>query len=151
MVALCSTGLLGVWPAWWLVLLVAGTALGHAVAPEASFGTASMGLVVAWWGLGFREGLHPQALVAAAGLLVSHLAGLVAAYGPDRVAVDRSTVLLWVRRGAVLYLLAPLAWAVATVVRNQPEPGGLWIAGTLAALVAVVPVALVFRRGTVAE
>lgn len=151
MVALWSTGLLGVWPAWWLVLLVAGAALGHAVAPEAAFGTVAMGLVIAWWGLGLRDGLHPQALVAAVGLLVSHLAGLVAAYGPDRLAVDRPTVLLWLRRGTVVYLFAPLAWVVATVVRDQPEPAGLWIAGTVAALVAVVPVAVVFRRGTVSQ
>ena len=47
-----------------------------------------MGLVLVWWGLAFRDGLHAAALVAAAGLLASHLPRVLAAYGPDRMAVD---------------------------------------------------------------
>lgn len=149
--ALLTTGLVGVWPDPWLVLLVGLLALGYAVVPETSIGTVAMGLVLAWWGIGLREGLHWQALVAAACLLLAHLAGLVAAYGPDRMAVDPATVLLWVRRGALVFLMAPLVLVLALWVAERPEPGGLWVAGMTAAVAALAVAAALFVAGTVDE
>ena len=151
LVALLATGPAGTWPAPWLVVLVGGLAVGYALLPETSFGTVAIGLVLAWWGLGLRDGLHPAALVAAAGLLSAHLAGLVAAYGPDRMAVDRATVLLWARRGLLVFVLAPVVLAVALWVREQPEPDGIWVAGLAAALAAVAAAATLFLAGKVEE
>lgn len=149
--ALVLTGSVGVWPAWWLVLAVATLAVAHALAPEASFGAVGMFLVIAWWGIGLRDGPHPQALLASAALLSSHLAGLVAAYGPERMTVDRETVLLWLRRGVAVFLLAPTVWLVATGVRDQPEPDGVWVAGLVAAVAALAAAAVAYRTGTVEE
>ena len=147
LVALLSTGLVGVWPAWWLVLLVSGLAVGYALLPEASIGTVAMAMVLFWWGLAFRDGLHAQALVAAAGLLAAHLAGLLAEYGPDRMHVDPATVRLWVRRGASVLLLSPAVYLVAVAVRDLPEPPGLWVAGLAVALAAIGTVAGRFASG----
>lgn len=137
LVALGTTGSVGNWPPVWLVLLVGSLAVGYAVLPETSVGTVAMGLVLAWWGLAFRDGLHVQALFAAAGLLAAHLAGVVVAYGPARMAVDRATTLLWVRRGAAVFVMAPLLFGFALWVRDQPEPGGIWVAGLAVAVAAI--------------
>lgn len=147
LVGLASTGLVGVWPAWWLVVLVGGLGVGYALAPEAAIGTVAMGFVLAWWGVAFRDGLHPQALVAAAGLVASHVAGVLAAYGPSEMSVDRATVLLWVRRGVLVLAISPLVWLLAIVVRDQPEPDGVWVAGLVAAFACVAAVAVSFAPG----
>lgn len=147
LVGLTATGLAGTWPALWLVLVVGGLAVAHAAAPEAAIGTVAMAFVLVWWGVAFRDGLHPAAIVAAGGLLASHLAGLVASYGPDRMAVDRATVLLWVRRGVGVLALSPLLYGVAVVVRDRPEPAGIWVAGLVAGLAAVVALAVSFAPG----
>ena len=146
-VALAATGLVGEWPAGWLVVLVAALGVGYAVLPETSVGTVAMGLVLAWWGIALRDGLHAEALIAAAALLAAHLAGVVAAYGPARMAVDRATTMLWVRRGAIVFMMAPLLYLFALWVRDQPEPEGLWVAGLAAALVAIGAVAAGFVAG----
>jgi hypothetical protein len=147
LVALLTTGIVGTWPRWWLVLLVTGLAIGWALIPEAPMGTVAMAVVLAWWGIGLRDGLHPAALAAAAGLLAAHLAGIVAAYGPDRMAVDAATVRLWVRRGLLVLPLAPVAWLVGTLVRNQPEPEGMWLAGLAAALASCLAASLALTLG----
>jgi len=141
---LVSTGLLGVWPPWWLVLLVGSMAVGYAALPETSIGTVAMGVVLAWWGVAFRDGLHGQALVATAGLLAAHVAGVVAAYGPRRMAVDRETVLLWIRRGGTVFVIAPVLFLFAVWVRDQPEPEGLWVTGLAAAVIAIGATAVGF-------
>ena len=138
MVALLATGLRGVWPAWWFVLLVAGLAIAFSLVPEAPMGTVATGLVLAWWGFAFRDGPHPQALLAAAGLLTAHLAAVLAAYGPRDLPLDPATVRLWAVRGAVVFLAAPAVFAVAILLRGQPEPVGIWVAGLAAALVTTV-------------
>lgn len=146
MVALFATGLRGVWPAWWLILLVGGLAVAFALVPEAPMGTVATGLVLAWWGLAFRDGPHPQALLAAAGLLVAHVAAVLAGYGPRELPLDPMTVRLWLVRGAVVFLAAPVVYAVASLLRGQPEPVGIWAAGLAAALVTTVAAGLVLTE-----
>lgn len=138
MVALLATGLRGVWPAWWLVVLVAGLAVAFALLPEAPMGTVATGLVLAWWGFAFRGGPYPEALLAAAGLLAAHLAAVVAGYGPRDLPPDPATVRLWAVRGAVVFLASPAVYLVATLLQGQPEPPGIWVAGLAAALVTTV-------------
>ena len=138
MVALFATGLRGVWPAWWFALLVAGLAIAFSLLPEAPMGTVATGLVLAWWGFAFRDGPHPQALLAAAGLLTSHLAAVLTGYGPRDLPLDPATVRLWAVRGALVFLAAPAVFAVAILLRGQPEPVGIWVAGLAAAVVTTV-------------
>jgi hypothetical protein len=148
MVALLATGLRGVWPAWWLVLLVAGLASAFSLLPEAPMGTVATGLVLVWWGFAFRDGPHPQALLAAAGLLVAHLAAVLAGYGPRDLPLDPATVRLWAVRGALVFLAAPAVFAVAVLLRGQPEPVGIWVAGLAVALVTTVVAGFILTGST---
>ncbi|MGH3308104.1 MAG: hypothetical protein ACRDOX_10490 [Nocardioides sp.] len=143
MVALLATGLRGVWPDWWLVVLVACLAVAFSLVPEAAMGTVATGLVLAWWGFAFRDGPHPQALLAAAGLLTAHVAAVLTGYGPRDLPLDPATVRLWAVRSAVVFLAAPAVFAAATLLRGQPEPVGIWVAGLAAALVTTVAAGLV--------
>jgi hypothetical protein len=47
-------------------------------------------------------------------------------------------VRLWAVRGALVFLAAPAVFIVAVVLRGQPEPVGIWVAGLAAALVTTV-------------
>lgn len=146
LLALASTALLGVTPRLWLVALVAVLALSFARWPESHTGAVAMAVVLVWWGVSLRDGLHPEALVAAAGLLASHLAGVVAEYGPDELPVDPSTLRRWAGRGAAIFLPAPAVWLVAVWLRGRPEPSGIWVAGLVAALLATVGATSAFAR-----
>lgn len=146
--ALVATSFAGAAPAPWLVLVVTGFALGFARFPESHAGMVAMSFVVVWWGVSLRDSLQPQILVAAAGLLVSHLAGVVAAYGPDDLPVDPRTLRRWVWRGGTAFLLAPVLWLAGLLVRDRPEPPGVWIAGLAVALLGTVALTTAFRTGT---
>jgi len=145
--ALLTTGLAGVLPAGWLVALVLVLSVAFAAMPESPFGTAALLVVVAWWGLAFRDGLHPQAVLAAAFLLVAHVAAVLASYGPGELPLDRDLARLWARRGLVVLASSPALWAVAVGLRGQPEPAGIWVAGLAAAFSATLVASLAFRVG----
>ena len=147
--ALLTTGLVGVPPAGWLVGLVLALSVAFAAMPDSPFGTATLLVVVAWWGLAFRDGLHPQAILAAAGLVAAHVAAVLASYGPGDLPVDRGLVRLWVLRGLAVCASAPAVWALAAGLRGQPEPPGIWVAGLAAAFTAtlVATVAFAAREG----
>jgi hypothetical protein len=115
--------------------------------PESPFGTAALLVVVAWWGLAFREGLHPQAVLAAAAMLVAHVAAVLAAYGPGELPLDRDLARLWARRGLAVLAISPAVWAVAFALRAQPEPAGIWVAGLAAAFAATLVASLAFGGG----
>ena len=146
MVALFATVPAGATPAAWLVVLVLLCAGVFAVFPDSAAGAAALLLVVAWWGVGLRDGLHPAALVAAAGLVTAHVAATVADLGPGTLPLDRAVLTRWTLRGVLVLSAAVLAWGVATLVRDQPAPAGLWLAGLFAAFVALLAANLLFVR-----
>ena len=137
-VALLMTGPAGHWPPWWLVLPLAGLAALGAAAPDSPVVAGAGLLVLAWWTVSLGNGVPVSVLVAAAALLAGHVAALLAAYGPREMAVDRATVLLWVRRAALVLLVVPGAWLVARVLRGEPEQPGIWVLAVAAACVATV-------------
>jgi hypothetical protein len=145
--ALLTTGLAGVFPARWLVALVLVLSVAFAAMPDSPFGTAALLVVVAWWGLAFRDGPHPQAVLAAAALLVAHVAAVLASYGPGQMPLDPGLARLWARRGLVVLAISPAVWAVAVVLRGQPEPAGIWVAGLAAAFTAMLVASLAFGAG----
>lgn len=141
--AMLTTGLLGVFASWWLVLVVGSLAVGFAVLPDSSVGTVALGLVIAWWGFALRDGLQPEALLATGGLVVAHVAATLAALGPDDLAIDPATVRLWTVRGVAVLLLAPPLWLLAVAVRDAGDPGGVWVVGLVAALVGTTAAGVV--------
>ena len=147
-VALLATGPAGHWPPWWLVLPVAGMAAVSAAAPDSPVGAGAGLTVVIWWSVSLGDGIPGWVLVAAAALLAGHLAGLLASYGPQEMPVDRATILLWLRRGALLLITAPAAWLAARALDGEPEQPGIWVLAVAAACVATIAstVAIDVRR-----
>jgi hypothetical protein len=145
-VALLATAPTGAPPPAWLVLLVLGLSLVHARSPESPFGIGALGAVVLWWALALDNRVQPWGLLAAAGLLASHVAGLVAAYGPDRLGVDPATMRLWLRRALVVLLPSPVVLLVAGAHDGHGEDRTVWVAGLAVALVVAVAGTVVLSR-----
>jgi hypothetical protein len=144
-VAVFAAGPAGQWPPWWAVVGTLGLAGGFAALPESPIGAGVMLAVLAWWVVTLDDGLHPAVLVAAAALLVTHVASVLTSYGPGEMPVERALILLWVRRGALLLLAVPPVWGLAVLLRDQPDDPdqpGIWVVGLLAALVATVAAAV---------
>ena len=137
LVALLASGAGGAPPPVWLVVAVTGLGLGAAVRPESPLGAGAFLLVLARWALGPEQPGPPlAALLAAAGLLVAHVAAVLVSYGPDRLPVDRALLRRWVVRGAGALALAPVAWGLARAVEGRPAPAGVWVAALVAVSVA---------------
>jgi hypothetical protein len=135
--------LLAQWPSLgppqpWLVGLTLVLAAGWALVPESVVGGVVLLLVAFSWVNGLEHRLPLGALVAAAGLLASHLAALVASYGPARLPVSAPVARLWARRGVLLFLSAPAVWLLAWGVRRLPDSGSVWVLGLVVALSVVV-------------
>jgi len=142
---LCTIGAGEAAPVWFVVLVLA-LGVGFAAFPESAVGVVVMVLVLAWWGLGLRDGLDPWALPAAAALLVAHVSALIAAYGPPGLGLDPAVVRLWVRRGLAVSVVTPALYGVAAWLRDAPEPPGMWVIGLVAAFVATMATSFVFAR-----
>jgi hypothetical protein len=141
-VAVFSAGPAGQWPPWWVAAGMLGLAGGFAALPESPVGAVVMLAVLGWWAVALDDGLHPAVLVAAAALLVTHIASVLACYGPGEMPVERALVVLWVRRGALLLPGVPLVWGLAVLLRDQPDQPGVWVVGVAAGLVATVVAAV---------
>jgi hypothetical protein len=123
-------------PPGWFAALVVAMAVGWAYFAESMLGTLCLALVLAWWGSAGLTDLPAEALVAALGLLVAHLAAVVVSYGPPEMAVDGAVALLWLARGAAVFVAAPMVWLLAELLEGRPEPPGVWIAAMTALVVA---------------
>lgn len=115
-----------------------------AAMPESPAGPVVVLLVVAWWGARVDDPLAPGVLVAAAALVGAHVAGVLASYGPARMPIGRAPAWLWVRRGLLAWLVAPLAWLAARALDDAPDQPTLWTVAlvTVAALVVAAGMAL---------
>jgi len=144
-VALLMTGPAGNWPPWWLVLPVLGLAAASAIEPDSPVGAAAGLVVLVWWAVALGDRVPASALVAAAGLLAGHVAGLLASYGPAAMPLDPATARLWVRRGALALLTVPGTWVVARLLRGEPDQPGIWILAVAAACLAAVAATAAFE------
>lgn len=131
-------------PPGWVTALVVVLAVGWAFMPESLLGTMCLAVVLAWWGIADFTEVPAEALVAALGLLVAHVAAVLAAYGPPEMAIDTPTVRLWLTRGAAVFVTAPIVWMLAVLMRGQPEPPGVWIAAMVAVVVASLMATVAF-------
>jgi hypothetical protein len=119
---LLSVGLAG--------LLAAALLLPDSGAPL--FLVLGLGLL---WGVYVPETLSVWTLLAALDLLVLHLACTLASYGPPQVVLDRSLLLLWAGRAALMAAVAALVWLGGRVLAAlDPSAAGLVTAAALAML-----------------
>lgn len=138
LVALLMTGPAGHWPPWWVLLAVVAMGAAAAVSPDSPVAAGAGLVVLTWWTVALGDGVPVSVLPAGAALLVGHLAGLLAAYGPRGMPIDRATLLLWMRRGALVLLTVPGAFATARLLRGEPEQPGIWVLGVGAVCVATI-------------
>ena len=125
-------------PPWWLVGAVAALAGASAWEPDSPFGVAPFLVVLGWWAAALGDSPSAWVLAAATGLVVAHVAGVLASYGPATMPIDAATVPLWAGRGALVLLAAPVAWAVTRLLGDEPEQPGVWVLGVAVACVATV-------------
>lgn len=122
-----------------MVLLVVAGSLAWAAFPELAIGPVVLLAVMAWWAIKVSDPVRPSVLVAALALSGAHVAGLLAAYGPARAALDRRLVLVWVRRTLLGFLVAPVAYAAAVGLdEGRAPPMWPFAVGVLAVLCLIV-------------
>ncbi len=144
MVGLVAAAAADLPPPGWVTALVIVLAVGWAFMPESLLGTLCLAVVLAWWGVADFRAVPAEALVAALGLVVAHVAAVVTAYGPAEMAIDTPTARLWLTRGAAVFTTAPIVWMLAVLMRDQPEPPGVWIAAMVAVVVAAILATVAF-------
>lgn len=127
-----------------VLLVVAGSAVWAAF-PELAAGPVVLLSVMVWWALAVPDPLRPGVLAAALALSAAHVAGLLAAYGPARAALDRRLVVLWVRRGLLGYVTAPVAYAVVVGLDDGADPL-MWPLGVAVLTLLVLLVGPRFRE-----
>ena len=144
LVALLAATPEGFAPPVWLIVLVVLASLGFAYLPEQYIGSAAIILVVGWWSIDVRDAMPLAVVVASGGLLASHVAATLAAYGPRALAPNRPLVLRWLRRGVLVWLVAPLLWLTIDAQRGHTTPASYWVAGLAVALVVAVTAATLY-------
>ena len=125
----------GAHPALWWQGVLSALVLVLAVRPESSAGALLLiGLAYTWATV--PDPLSPLVLLAAAGLVLTHVTALVAAQGPAVMRVDGRQLGLWLRRGALLWLGATAVWGLNLVADGWPA-GRLAYAAGLTALMLI--------------
>ncbi len=145
-VALEAAVAAGARPSGWVQVATVGLAAVTALRPDSVAGILALGGTAYAWALS-PEPLSPLVLLVAAGMVLSHLAALVAAQGPALLRVDPGQVRLWLGRGIALWLLTAAVWGIARVVADHPGGRSAYAVGLLLlAALAVVGTRLVGRR-----
>jgi hypothetical protein len=121
-----------------LLVVVVLVALMAAISPEGFSLTLVMGTVVFWWTLQLNGEVPSAILVAAAGLVVAHVAATILAYGPPSLEVDPRLTGLWTARGASAWLAALVVWTVARAYTGHGTPALFWLTGLATAVGASV-------------
>lgn len=143
--ALLVAGVAGNGPAPWVVVVVTLLSASWAARPESGTGTLALLLVLFWWTRVPDDALHPGSLVAAAAVVACHVAAVVCAAAPPRTPLDPAVLRLWVLRGVLVLVPAPVLWVLGRALRDQAAPAGLWPAALLAALLVVVALGVVLE------
>ena len=116
-----------------LFLLVFVLSVGNALVTDSVMGLVAMLIVMSWWATGVPDPLSAWVLAAAAALVVTQVASVLADYGPPSLDLDPDLLRLWLRRAGIVFPVAPAAWLVARLADGAPDEPGIWVAG-LAAL-----------------
>jgi len=136
----------GARPGLWEQGIVLGLALITAYRPESVAGVGLLAGAAYVWAL-TPETLSPLVLIAAAGMLLAHLAALVAAQGPARMRVDGVQVRRWAARGLLLEMAAAVVWGLTVAVEDLPQRRLAYALGlTLLTVIAVAATRLVATR-----
>lgn len=107
----------------WEQLVVLALALLTALRPDSLAGLGlTLWVVILWAGSPVPSTV--PVLGCAAGLVVVHVAALLAALGPARMGVDGGQALRWSVRGLELWLAAATVWTIGQLLAGAR--GGEW-------------------------
>jgi hypothetical protein len=120
-------------PALWVQLVVTGLAVLLAVRPDSSGGAVLLVGVAYLWAT-VPDPLSPLVLLAAGGLVLAHVAALVAGQGPASMRVDPRQAGLWLARGVLLWLAAAAVWGLTWLADGWPAGRLAYAAGLTALL-----------------
>jgi hypothetical protein len=151
LVALWAGAPEGLVPSVFVVLVTVALGVGYAFWPEHFIGPITLVVVLLWWSLHVGASMPGGALVAAAALVASHVAGVLLGYGPPRMAIPAGLVGTWVWRGAMVWLAAPVVWVVARAYSGEASPTTFWLAGLAVAIVGAVVGAVLVPASDVGE
>lgn len=143
MVALYAAAPEGFVPSPFLTVVVLVAGIGSALRPEYFVSIATPTIVLVWWALVVQSAFPDGTLVAAAALLTSHVAAVLLGYGPPTMPVGADLVLLWLPRGAAVWLAALMVWFTAHAYSGHATPSEFWLTGLAAAIVGAVVAAVV--------
>ena len=134
-----------------LIVLAGGTfhplitlaLMGHValvlVLPDSDAPTLLVLAFGALWAISLPSTMTEWTLVAAADLLVLHLACTLASYGPPQLVLDRAMLLLWAGRSALLMAVTALVWLAARLLGGlDTEPSRLLTAAAFSLLLGWV-------------
>jgi hypothetical protein len=107
-------------PAPWAQAVLLGLGVWTALRPESIAGVAVLGAAAYVWAVGPDPG-SPLVLAVAAGMVLTHVAALVAAQGPARMHLDPVQVRRWAARGVLLWLASAGVWGLGTVLADLPH------------------------------
>ena len=142
-----ATQLAGARPHPWQQGLLLGLALLTALRPESISGIGVLGVAAYLWATG-PDPRSPLVLAVAAGLVLTHVAALVAAQGPARMRVDPRQVGVWAVRAVVLWSAGASVWALGLLMEDLPPRRLAYAVGlTVAIVLAVAGTVLVGTRG----
>jgi hypothetical protein len=143
MVALYAAAPEGFVPSPFVTVVVLTAGIGSAMRPEHFVGSAAPAVVLVWWALVVQSAFPNGTLVAAGALVTSHLAAVLLGYGPPTMPVGADLVLLWVPRGAAVWVAALVVWLTARAYGGHATPSEFWLAGLAAAVIGAVVAAVV--------
>lgn len=130
-------------PHWFVLVAVPLSALIWARSPDHAVGTIPLVLVAGWWAA--RGIVDWQVLVVAVLLVGAHVAAILLAYGPETLVVDRRVLRLWVLRGLLALVPAPVAWQAVRGIDPDLAPSWLWLLTGAVTVVLLVATARLTR------
>ena len=122
-----------IWVAAALLLL----ALATAVVPDSS-APALLLLAQAYLWLLTPSAASPWVLLAALGMVLAHVAAMVAAQGPATMPVDPGAVRRWAGRAGAVALAGVPVWVLVVLLRHAPGERLVYLAGLVVLIAGAV-------------
>lgn len=136
MVALVAEGRAGAHVQTWFITFVVIICAGSALLPDSHTGLLVVLMIGLHWALALRDVTSAWVLVAALALLVFHVAGVLASYGPTSVVLGSSLLALWLGRCGVAAAVTVLVWLATRVGSGLDLPANGLVLGAALLVVA---------------
>jgi hypothetical protein len=137
-VVLLAAAAVGPVPAW-LAVLVGALTLVVVILPASPLGLLLLAAFALAWLLQPADAVaSPWVLLAAAGLVVVHVALHLASQGPAVMRPDPEQVRLWLRRAGALWCAAALLWLAARWLHGTHTPSSVFVLALVLLAAALV-------------